>query len=167
MGQDWAESKSIWAQRSRFAPHTPRALLSNSLCPPPLSARRGLGWVRIHTPRPLPNVHRGRSHMLSSQLGSSSSGPTTGLLQGSGLGYLGWGGRRRPGCAETSRKSKFYGPSPSTPPLSLPRLPIPTRPSPDRTPSCLGRERRGRCQQLPWLLAELTFFLTLLPLLRC
>ena len=79
----------------------------------------GKGWVGKN-PTPHTNLHPRRSYMLSPQLGISSSRPNTGLLQGSGLDYVGWGGRRLPGCTGTSRKSKFYGLSPSIPSLSLP-----------------------------------------------
>ena len=60
--------------------------------------------------------------MPSLELRTSSSHPNTGLLHGSGLDYLGWGGRRPPECTETSRKSQFHRLSPSIPPPSLPQV---------------------------------------------
>lgn len=122
---------------------------------------------RIPPPTPNTNLHPRRSCMPSLELRTSSSHPNMGLLHGSGLDYLGWEGRRPPECTETPRKSQFHGLSPSIPP---PFSPISLLPPLGQAQTGLhqvwrGRDR-GRCQQFPWLLAELTFFLPSPPSLK-
>lgn len=108
------------------------------------------GWVGKNLPPP--HLHPRRSYMLSFQLGNSSSCPNTSFLQGCGLDYLGWGGRRPPGCTETSRKSKFYGLSPSFPSSSLPQVSSPRLAKPRQDSIMPGeRETDGRCQLGCWL----------------